>query len=414
MTNEHSALFRGERDFYRIRRLPPYIFEEVNRLKASARAAGVDVIDFGMGNPDMPPARHIIDKLIETAPKPRVHRYSASRGIAGLRRACAAYYGRRFNVELDPETEIIATLGSKEGLANMAQAMTAPGDIILAPSPAYPIHTFGFILAGAEITHVPLPAGENFADSFLASIDAAARQAPRPPLALVINFPGNPTAQMVSLDFYEEIIRLARRYEFFVLSDIAYAEIYYDTPPPSLLQVRGAKEIAVEFSSLSKTFAMPGWRIGFAAGQQRLIHALRRIKSYVDYGAFTPVQVAAAAALNGPESAIEDIRAIYRRRRNALITSMRLAGWDIPSPPATMFAWAKVPKPFAALGSLEFSKLLLEKAEIAVAPGIGFGEHGKDYVRISLAENVQRIRQAARNYRRFAAEYGGAEMQRAS
>lgn len=395
----------SEQPFYRIRRLPPYIFEEVNRLKASARRAGRDIIDLGMGNPDMPPAPHVIEKLVETAKKPGVHRYSASRGITGLRRACAAYYQRRFDVALDEEEEIVATIGSKEGLANMAQAITAPGDVVLVPNPAYPIHSFGFILAEAAIRHVPLKPGADFEEDFLAAIDRAARHSSPSPLALIVNFPCNPTTQIATPEFYRELVALARRHGFFILSDLAYAEIYFDAPaPPSILAIEGAKEVAVEFSSMSKTYAMPGWRVGFAAGNPRLIHALRRVKSYVDYGAFTPIQVAAAAALNGSQEYAESIRLEYHARRDALVESMGLAGWDIPPPPATMFAWAPLPPAYEAMGSLEFSKHLLEEADIAVAPGIGFGEYGENYVRISMAENVQRIRQAARNFRRFAAK----------
>ncbi len=393
----------GRGAFYRIRRLPPYVFEEVNRLKARARAQGADIIDFGMGNPDMPPAPHIIAKLVETARKPRVHRYSASRGIAGLRRAHAAWYKRRFGVALNPESEIVVTLGSKEGFVNMAQAITEPGDVILTPNPTYPIHIFGFILAGAAIRHIRLEAGGNFHDNFLAGIDRAARHSAPAPLALIVNFPSNPTAQIAPLDFYRELVALARRHEFFVLSDLAYAEIYFDPDdaPPSILQIPQAKKVAVEFSSMSKSYAMPGWRIGFAAGNQRLIAALARVKSYVDYGAFTPIQVAASAALNGPQDCVEEVRAIYRSRRDTLVASMARAGWEIPPPPATMFAWAPLPESFRKRGSLAFAKKLLEKADIAVAPGVGFGEYGEGFVRISLVENEQRIRQAARNMRKL-------------
>jgi alanine-synthesizing transaminase len=385
-------------DFHRIKRLPPYVFEEVNRLKAKARAAGEDIIDFGMGNPDMPTPKHIVEKLVETARDPRTNRYSASRGIAGLRKAMAAYYARRFGVKLDPEREVIATLGSKEGFANLAQAITAPGDTILVPNPAYPIHAFGFILAGAAIRHVDASSPEQF----LRGLERAVRHAVPPPTALVVNYPSNPTAQVVDLDFYEEIVRFARAKGLWVLSDLAYAEIYFgDRAPPSMLQVEGAKDIVVEFNSLSKTYAMPGWRMGFAAGNERLIHALGRIKSYLDYGAFTPIQVAAAAALNGPQDCVDEMRAIYRARRDALIESFERAGWAIPAPEASMFAWAPIPEAFRSLGSLTFSKLLLEHAKVAVAPGIGFGEYGDAHVRIALVENEQRIRQAARNLRKF-------------
>ena len=388
-------------EFHRIRRLPPYVFEEVNSLKATARARGDDIIDFGMGNPDMPTPKHIVDKLVETVGDPRTNRYSASRGIPGLRRAQAAYYERRFGVKLDPDTQVVATLGSKEGFANMAQAITAPGDLILVPNPTYPIHEFGFIISGGSIRHLPVSTDEEF----LRHVDRAVRHSIPKPTPLVLNFPANPTAQVADLDFYSEIVTYAKRHDLILLSDIAYAEIYYDgNPPPSLLQVPGAMDVSVEFSSLSKTYAMPGWRIGFAVGNERLIAALGRVKSYLDYGAFTPVQVAAAAALNGPQGCVDDIRAIYQSRRDCLVDSLERAGWPIPSPPATMFSWAPLPREFAALGSLEFSKLLLEKAHVAVSPGIGFGEYGEGFVRIALVENEQRIRQAARNIKKFLSE----------
>jgi alanine-synthesizing transaminase len=386
-------------DFHRIRQLPPYVFAEVNQLKAAARAAGEDIIDFGMGNPDSGTPAHIVEKLIETAQDPRAHRYSSSKGIPGLRRAIAAYYDRRFGVDIDPETETIVTLGSKEGLANLASAITAPGDIILVPNPSYPIHPYGFIIAGAEIQHVPLGPGRDFVADFKRAVETSER----PPAAVVLNYPSNPTAMVVELDFYEEIVEFCRAKQVFILSDLAYAEIYFDAPPPSILQVPGAREIAVEFTSLSKTYSMPGWRIGFATGNRELIHALTRIKSYLDYGAFTPIQAAATAALNGPQRCVDDIRALYKKRRDVLVQSMASAGWEIPSPPASMFAWAPIPAEFTEAGSMEFSKLLLTHAQVAVSPGIGFGEHGEGYVRIALVENEQRIRQAARSVRKFLA-----------
>lgn len=388
-------------DFHRIKRLPPYVFEEVNRLKAAARASGDDIIDFGMGNPDMPTPAHIVEKLVETVSKPRTNRYSTSRGIPGLRRAQAAYYENRFGVKLDPETQIVATLGSKEGFANMAQAITAPGDLVLVPNPTYPIHEFGFIISGGTIRHIPVSTDEEF----LRKIDQAVRHSIPKPIALVLNFPANPTALVADLDFYSEIVTYAKRHDLILLSDVAYAEIYYDgNPPPSLLQVPGAMDISVEFSSLSKTYAMPGWRMGFAVGNERLIGALARVKSYLDYGAFTPVQVAAAAALNGPQDCVDDIRAVYQERRDCLVQSLERAGWPIPAPAATMFAWVPIPQQYAEIGSLEFSKLLLEKAHVAVSPGIGFGEYGEGYVRIALVENEQRIRQAARSIKKFLSE----------
>ncbi len=385
-------------DFHKTRRLPPYVFEQVNRLKAKARAAGADIIDLGMGNPDLPTPKHIVDKLIETVQNPRTHRYSASKGIPGLRRAQAAYYGRRFGVKLDPETQVVATLGSKEGFANMAQAITAPGDVVLVPNPSYPIHAFGFLMAGAALRAIPAEPGPAV---FHALERAVVHSIPKP-LALILCYPANPTAYVADLDFYKDIVAFARKHGIFILSDLAYSEIYFGaTPPPSVLQVPGAMEVAVEFTSLSKTFSMPGWRMGFAVGNERLIAALARVKSYLDYGAFTPIQVAAAAALNGPDDCVAETREIYRRRRDVLVESFGRAGWQIPAPEASMFAWAPIPERFRSLGSLEFSKLLIERAEVAVSPGIGFGEYGDDYIRIGLVENEQRIRQAARGIRRF-------------
>ncbi len=385
-------------EFYRTNRLPPYVFAEVNAMKAKARAEGADIIDFGMGNPDQPTPPHIVEKMIESVQNPRAHRYSMSRGIPGLRRAVAAYYGRRFGVDIDPETEAIVTLGSKEGLANLAQAITSPGDIMLVPNPSYPIHPFGFIIAGASIRHIPV--GDSY--DFMDQLQRAVRHSVPKPVALVLSYPSNPTAQVVDLDFYAEIVAFCRREGIWILSDLAYAEIYFDgTPPPSILEVPGGRDIAVEFTSLSKTYNMPGWRIGFAVGNAKLIDALGKIKSYLDYGAFTPIQVAATAALNGPQDCVEEIRAMYRQRRDVLIEGLDAAGWQVPSPSATMFAWAPIPEPYRDGGSLEFSKLLLQHAEVAVAPGLGFGEYGDGHVRIALVENVQRIRQACRNIKRF-------------
>ena len=392
-------------NFYRIKRLPPYVFSAVNQMKAEARALGEDIIDFGMGNPDSATPQHIVDKLVESVQDPKTHRYSNSRGIPGLRKAMAAYYQRRFNVELDPENEIIATLGSKEGLANLAQAITSPGDMILAPNPSYPIHAFGFIIAGGSVRHLPAYVSTPEARiEFMDALEkAVARSIPKP-LAVVINFPSNPTAEVVSLDFFGEIVEFCKRHEIWILSDLAYSEVYFEHgPPPSILQIKGAREIAVEFSSLSKTYSMPGWRLGFAAGNKKLIAALARVKSYVDYGAFTPIQVAAAAALNGPQDCVESMRELYRKRRDVLIDGLASAGWAVPSPKATMFAWAPLPPEFANLGSLEFSKLLLSEANVAVSPGVGFGEYGEGYCRLALVENTQRIRQAVRNIKVFLA-----------
>ncbi len=385
-------------EFHRIRRLPPYVFAEVNQAKARARSAGEDIIDLGMGNPDTPTPAHIVAKLVETVQDPRTHRYSMSRGIPGLRRALAGYYRRRFDVGLDPESEIIVTLGSKEGLANLASAITSPGDTILVPNPSYPIHQFGFIIAGASVRSIPARPDEEM----LRALDRAVRHSVPKPTALIVNFPSNPTAYLADLDFYRELVRFARQHDVFLLSDIAYAEIYFgDSAPPSLLQVAGAKDIAVEFTSMSKTYSMPGWRVGFAAGNARLIAALARMKSYLDYGAFTPIQVAAVAALNGPQDCVAELRRMYRERRDVLIRGLAAAGWQVPMPEASMFAWAPVPPAYAHLGSVEFSKLLLARARVAVAPGLGFGEYGEGFVRIALVENTQRLRQAARNVRAF-------------
>ncbi len=385
-------------EFHSVRRLPPYVFEQVNRLKASARAAGADIVDLGMGNPDLPTPPHIIAKLAETAQREDTHGYSASRGINGLRKAQAAYYDRRFGVKLDPNSQVIVTIGSKEGFANMAQAITAPGDVVLCPNPSYPIHAFGFLMAGGVIRSLPAAPDSDY---FRALERAVMHSIPKP-LAVVVCYPSNPTAEVADLDFYRDLISFARRNDLIVLSDLAYAEVYFDgNPPPSILQVPGAMEVAVEFTSMSKTFSMAGWRVGFAVGNDRLIAALGRVKSYLDYGAFTPIQVAATAALNGPQDCVAEMRQTYKRRRDVLVDSFTRAGWDIPAPAASMFAWAPIPEKFRGLGSVEFAKLLIEKADIAVAPGIGFGEHGDSYVRIALVENEQRIRQAARNLRRF-------------
>ena len=392
-------------EFDRIKRLPPYVFAEVNRLKAELRAKGKDIIDFGMGNPDMPTPKHIREKLIETIEKPGTGRYSTSRGIPGLRKAQAKYYRRRFDVDLDPENEVVVTLGSKEGLANLAQAITSPGDIILSPNPSYPIHPYGFIIAGASLRHLSsMDNGIFNPDLYLERLERSIRDSIPAPVALIVSFPSNPTAQVASIDFYKEVVKIAIKYGTYILSDLAYAEIYYDgNPPPSILQVPRAREVAVEFTSMSKTYAMAGWRIGFAVGNKKLISALTRIKSYLDYGAFTPVQVAAAAALNGPQDCVAEIRNIYQKRRDVLINSMSRAGWDIPNPPASMFAWAPLPKKFEKKGSLNFAKELMLKADVAVAPGVAFGEYGEGFVRVGLVENEQRIRQAAKNIKKLLA-----------
>src|SRR5271168_2669164 len=385
-------------EFHRIRRLPPYVFEQVNRAKAVARNAGADIVDLGMGNPDLPTPAHVIEKLKETVGRPRTDRYSASKGIPGLRRAQAAYYARRFGVKLNPESQIITTLGSKEGFANVAQAITAPGDIIIVPNPTYPIHVFGFLMAGGAIRSVPVEAN----DAFFGALERAVLFSIPKPIAVVVCYPSNPTACVASLDFYRDLVAFAKKHSLLVLSDLAYAEVYFDNnPPPSILQVPGAMDVAIEFTSMSKTYSMPGWRIGFAVGNERIIAALARVKSYLDYGAFTPIQVAATAALNGPDDCIHDMRATYKRRRDVLVESFGRAGWEIPPPEASMFAWAPLPEAFRGLGSMQFATLMVEKSGVVVSPGVAFGEHGEGYVRIAMVENEQRIRQAARGVRRF-------------
>ena len=390
-------------EFYRMKRLPPYVIAEVNAMRAAARSGGEDIIDLGMGNPDLPPPDHVIAKLVEVAQKPDSHGYSASRGIPGLRKAQANYYARRFGVEVDAETEVVVTMGSKEGLASLATAITAPGDVVLAPNPSYPIHTFGFIIAGATIRSVPTTPDERY---FEALERAMKFTVPRPSV-LVVNYPSNPTAETVDLPFYERLVAWARDNKVWVLSDLAYSELYFDgKPTTSILQVKGAKDVAVEFTSLSKTYSMAGWRIGFAVGNQKLIAAMTRVKSYLDYGAFTPIQAAACAALNGPQDIVETNRQLYHKRRDVLVESFGRAGWDIPAPRASMFAWAPLPPAVAHLGSLEFSKQLLTHAGVAVAPGVGYGEDGEGFVRIAMVENEQRIRQAARNVRKYLASMG--------
>ena len=390
-------------EFYRIKRLPPYVIAEVNAMRAAARSAGEDIIDLGMGNPDLPPPAHVIEKLCEVAQKPDSHGYSASKGIPGLRKAQANYYGRRFGVDIDPENEVVVTMGSKEGLASLATAITAPGDVVLAPNPSYPIHTFGFIIAGATIRSVPTTPDENY---FRSLERAMAFTVPRPSI-LVVNYPSNPTAETVDLAFYERLVAWAKENKVWILSDLAYSELYFDgNPTPSILQVKGGKDVAVEFTSLSKTYSMAGWRVGFAVGNRELIAAMTRVKSYLDYGAFTPMQAAACAALNGPQDIVEQNRQLYHKRRDILVEAFGRAGWDIPPPRASMFAWAPLPPALAHLGSLEFSKQLLTEANVAVAPGVGYGEDGEGYVRIAMVENEHRLRQAARNVKRYLQSMG--------
>ena len=389
--------------FYRMKRLPPYVIAEVNAMRHAARQAGQDIIDLGMGNPDQPPPQHVIDKLCEVAAKPDAHGYSQSKGIPGLRKAQANYYARRFGVELDPESEVVVTMGSKEGLGSLATAITAPGDVVLAPNPSYPIHTFGFIIAGATIRAVPTTPDEEYWRSLESAMNFTV---PRPSV-LVVSYPSNPTAETVDLAFYERLVAWARENKVWVLSDLAYSELYYDgNPTPSIMQVKGAKDVAVEFTSMSKTYSMAGWRMGFAVGNKQLIAALTRVKSYLDYGAFTPIQAAACAALNGPQDIVESNRNLYRKRRDVMVEAFGRAGWDIPPPAASMFAWAPLPPALAEMGSLEFSKQLLTEAQVAVAPGVGYGEKGEGYVRIAMVENEQRLRQAARNIKRYLTTLG--------
>ncbi len=390
-------------EFYRIKRLPPYVIAEVNAMRAAARGEGRDIIDLGMGNPDQPPPQHVIDKLCEVAQKPDAHGYSQSKGIPGLRKAQANYYERRFGVELDPESEVVVTLGSKEGLASLATAITAPGDTIMAPNPSYPIHTFGFIIAGASIRSVPTTPDQHYWDELETAMNFTV---PRPTI-LVVNFPSNPTAEVVDLAFYEKLVDWAKFHKIWLLSDLAYSELYYDgNPTPSILQVPGAKDVAVEFTSLSKTYGMAGWRMGFAVGNKTLIAAMTRVKSYIDYGAFTPIQAAACAALNGPQDYVEKNRAMYHSRRDVMVEAFGRAGWEVPPPPASMFAWAPLPPQLKDMGSMEFAKQLLTHADVAVAPGVGYGEDGEGFVRIGMVENEQRLRQAGRNIKRYLQSMG--------
>ena len=389
-------------NFDRIERLPPYVFAEVNSMKANERSLGEDVIDFGMGNPDTPTPNHIVDKLCDTIKDPKSHRYSVSRGILGLRKAQANYYKRRFNVDVNPDSEVIVTLGSKEGLANLASAITSNGDKVIVPNPSYPIHPYGFIIAGASVLSIDSTPNENFIKNLHKILSSNNNKVK----ALVLNYPNNPTTRIASLEFFKEVVDICIKYEVYILSDIAYAEIYFDGEiPPSILEVPRAKNIAIEFSSLSKTYSMPGWRVGFAVGNKSLVQALTKIKSYLDYGAFTPVQVASIAALNGPQECVNDIRSIYMKRRDILVEGLSRIGWKVESPKATMFVWAKLPDRFLDIGSLEFSKLLLKYGKVAVAPGVGFGENGEGFVRIGLVENDYRIRQAIKNIKLFFDNY---------
>ena len=384
--------------FPRIERLPPYVFNVIGEMRQKARAAGEDVVDFSMGNPDQPTPDHIVKKLVETANREDTHRYSQSKGIPRLRRAMANWYRTRYDVDLDAETEVITTIGSKEGLAHLAMATLGPGDAVLVPNPAYPIHPYGFVIAGADIRHVPLLPGQDF---FAELVKAIETSWPRPKM-LVLNFPANPTAMCVEIDFFEKVVEIAREHNIWVVQDLAYADIVFDGyVAPSILQVDGAKEIAVEFFSLSKSYNMPGWRVGFAAGNKDLIGALARIKSYLDYGTFTPIQVAAIAALEGDQTCVHEIRDMYQARRDVLCEGLNALGWPVEKPKATMFVWAKIPEQYREVGSLEFSKKLIRDANVAVSPGIGFGQYGDDHVRFALIENEHRTRQALRNIKRL-------------
>jgi alanine-synthesizing transaminase len=383
-------------EFPRIKRLPPYVFNIVNDLKAKARARGEDIIDFGMGNPDKPAPAHIVDKLVEAAQRPDTHRYSVSRGIPRLRKSICDWYKRKFDVDLDPESETIVTIGSKEGLAHLALATVGPGDAVLVPNPAYPIHPYGFVIAGADIRHVPLTPDVDF----FAELEKSVKDSWPKPKMLVLNFPGNPTTQCVELDFFERVVAFAKEHEIWVIHDLAYGEIVFDGyTAPSILQVQGAKDVAVEFYTLSKTYNMPGWRIGFMSGNPTLVAALARMKSYLDYGMFTPIQVAAITALDGPQECVQDVIDTYKSRRDVLCDGLNAIGWEVEKPKATMFVWAKIPERFREMGSLEFSKKLLSEAKVAVSPGVGFGEYGDEYVRFGLIENEHRTRQAIRGIR---------------
>jgi alanine-synthesizing transaminase len=390
-------------DFQRIRRLPPYVFNIVGELKKEARARGEDIIDFGMGNPDQPTPAHIVEKLVETVQRGDTHRYSQSRGIPRLRKAICDWYQRRYDVSLDPEQEAIVTIGSKEGLAHLALATVGPGDTVLVPNPSYPIHPYGFVIANADIRHVPMVPGVDF----FAELERAIRESWPKPKLLVLNFPGNPTAHCVELSFFEKVVDIAREHGIWVVHDLAYADIVFDGyEAPSILQVPGASDVAVEFFSLSKSYNMPGWRVGFCCGNRELVNALARIKSYLDYGTFTPIQVAAIAALEGDQTCVSDIRDMYRKRRDLLCNGLNELGWPVETPRATMFVWARIPEAFREMGSLEFSKKLLMEAKVAVSPGVGFGDYGDDHVRFALIENEHRTRQALRGIRRMFREHG--------
>lgn len=384
-------------EFARIKRLPPYVFSIVTNMKIEARKRGEDIIDLGMGNPDMPTPKHIVDKMIEATKNPRNHHYSASRGITKLRHAISAWYKRRYNVDIDPETEAIVTIGAKEGLSHLALAIVSPGDVALSPSPTYPIHPYSVIIAGGEVRSIPLRKDSDFFEDM---INAYKQTLPRPKL-LIISFPHNPTTAVVDLDFFKKVVEFAKENNLIVIHDIAYADIVFDGyKAPSLLEVPGAKDVGVEFFSLSKSYSMAGWRVGFCVGNKNIVYALTRIKSYLDYGMFQPIQIASIIALNGPQDCVSEITEIYKGRRDALVDGLQRVGWNIEKPKATMFVWAEIPEKYKKLGSIEFAKFILKEAKVAVSPGIGFGEYGDDFVRFALVENEQRIKQAVKGIKK--------------
>lgn len=384
--------------FARLDRLPPYVFATVNEIKMAARRAGKDIIDLGMGNPDLGTPQHIVDKLVEASQKPHNHRYSASRGITKLRAAISDWYQRRFDVEIDPDTEAIVTIGVKEGLSHLILVTIRPGDVVFTPNPTYPIHPYSAIISGGDVRGIPLGPDQDFFDNL---INATKQTWPRPKI-VIISYPHNPTTEVVDLEFFQKIVDYAREHNILIIHDFAYADLVFDGyKAPSLMQVKGAKDVGVEFFSLSKSYSMPGWRVGFCVGNKETIAALRRIKSYLDYGIFQPIQIAAIIALNGPYDCVEEIRQTYQERRDTLISGLNRIGWDIPSPKGTMFVWGKIPEQYRKMGSLEFSKFLINKAQVAVAPGLGFGEYGDDYVRFALIENSMRINQAVRGIKKI-------------
>ncbi len=396
-------------DFTRMRRLPPYVFAQVNDLKMEKRRAGEDIIDLGMGNPDIPTPEHIVEKLVEAAKKPHNHRYSASKGITKLRVAIANWYKRRYDVDIDPETEAVVTIGAKEGLSHLVLSLIGPGDVIFAPNPTYPIHTYAPIIAGGDLRSIPIDEERDFLEDLM----HATKQTWPKPKMLIISFPHNPTTKVVDLEFFRKIVDFAREHKILIIHDLAYADLVFDGyEAPSFLQVPGAKEVGVEFFSMSKSYSMPGWRVGFCVGNKEIIAALARIKSYLDYGIFQPIQIAAIIALNGDQECVKKIVSVYKSRRDALVNGLNRVGWPVEKPRGTMFLWAKIPEPFAHMGSVEFSKFLINEAKVAVSPGLGFGEYGDDHVRFALVENEMRIQQAIRGIRRAFRNYQGANVRK--